>query len=91
MSSEFRVLKSFAFPKDPLDKFQSMMQKKEYQFSYAVYGSIDELEPADAALLLRARETTKNAYAPYSHFHVAAVAKLVNDTRKPPPTFASIW
>ncbi len=54
------------------------MNREESHFSYDVYNSIEELELADATLLKAAREVTANAYAPYSKFHVGAVAKLVN-------------
>jgi cytidine deaminase len=52
--------------------------KETYQFSYEVYDSADELSQEDAWLLNKAREATANAYAPYSHFHVGAVAKMSN-------------
>ena len=54
------------------------MNKETYQFTYDVYNSIDELNEEDAWLLKEAREVTQHAYAPYSHFHVGAVAKLDN-------------
>jgi cytidine deaminase len=54
------------------------MKKDEYKFSFEVYDSIDELTEEDAWLLNEAREVTEHAYAPYSHFHVGAVAKLAN-------------
>ena len=54
------------------------MNKETYQFTYEVYNSIDELNEEDAWLLKEAREVTQHAYAPYSHFHVGAVAKLDN-------------
>ena len=54
------------------------MNKEEYQFSYEVYDSADDLEKQDAWLLNEAREVTDTAYAPYSNFNVGAVAKLVN-------------
>jgi cytidine deaminase len=41
-----------------------------------VYNAIEELNNEDAMLLQKARETTHNAYAPYSHFSVGAVARL---------------
>lgn len=47
-------------------------------FEFEVYDSINDLTPEDAALLQQAKEITKIAYAPYSNFHVGAVAKLVN-------------
>lgn len=54
------------------------MQKKEYQFSFDVYESIQDLTEADAKLLSKAREVTEMAYAPYSHFKVSAVALMNN-------------
>jgi len=54
------------------------MAKQEFQFSYESYKSIDELKKDDASLLEEARKVTQQAYAPYSHFNVAAVAKLIN-------------
>jgi cytidine deaminase len=54
------------------------MKKEEYQFSYDVYDSVEELNEQDAWLVNEAREVTAAAYAPYSNFNVGAVAKLVN-------------
>ena len=54
------------------------MDTKEYKFEFQVYDSADDLTMDDAWLLSEAREVTKNAYAPYSNFHVGAVAKLAN-------------
>ncbi len=54
------------------------MNTKEYHFAFTVYDSVNELSKADAALLHEARTVTKNAYAPYSNFNVAAVASLSN-------------
>ncbi len=53
------------------------MQAK-FEFKYEVFNSIDELNEKDAALLREAREVTKQAYAPYSKFHVGAAALLSN-------------
>jgi cytidine deaminase len=52
------------------------MKPSEYKFSYEVYDSIEELNEEDAYLLNEARETTQNAWAPYSRFRVGAVARL---------------
>jgi cytidine deaminase len=52
--------------------------KETYQFTYEVYNSIDDLPAADAALLKQAQQATQLAYAPYSHFHVGAIAKMTN-------------
>jgi cytidine deaminase len=52
--------------------------KHEFQFSFDVYSSLSELSEQDAALLTRAREISKIAYAPYSNFQVGAAALLDN-------------
>jgi cytidine deaminase len=54
------------------------MDERQYSFAFKVYNSIDELNNEDALLLRKAREITHNAYAPYSHFSVGAVARLNN-------------
>ena len=54
------------------------MTKETYPFEITVFDSIDEMNLDDAALLKEARLVTKDAYAPYSHFHVGAFAKMVN-------------
>jgi cytidine deaminase len=55
------------------------MEKKEFHFSFDVYDSIDELNHEDAMLLREAQKATEHSYAPYSKFHVGAVAKLSDD------------
>lgn len=54
------------------------MKETKFEFSYLVYDSINELDKKDAWLLTEARSVTVQAYAPYSKFHVGAVAILVN-------------
>ena len=54
------------------------MKNTEYRFDYTEYDSIDELPAEDRQLLQAAREATRYAYAPYSHFHVAAAARMQN-------------
>ena len=54
------------------------MPSEIYEFSYEVCDSIQELSTEDAWLLNEAKEVTHDAYAPYSRFHVGAVAKLAN-------------
>ena len=54
------------------------MKQQELIFSYEEYNSEKELGSDDAFLLRRAKDATDNAYAPYSHFHVGAAAKLAN-------------
>ncbi len=47
-----------------------------HSFEYIELKNASELAEADQQLLKQAIEATQNAYAPYSHFHVAAVARL---------------
>ncbi|MBS1917061.1 MAG: cytidine deaminase [Bacteroidetes bacterium] len=54
------------------------MEKKELKLSIDVYNDLSELSPADAQLVTEARKATQFAYAPYSRFRVAAVARLAN-------------
>jgi cytidine deaminase len=54
------------------------MMKKQLTISYDVFHDITELSKDDAFLLNAAREATVNAYAPYSRFHVAAAARMMN-------------
>ncbi len=54
------------------------MKSKKIEFEYEVYDSIGELSDEDAWLLNEARSVTEQAYAPYSNFHVGAVAMLAN-------------
>src|SRR5215210_4224794 len=52
--------------------------KKDYSFSLDVYELANELKPEDASLLNQARDITSTAYAPYSQFHVGAVARMTS-------------
>lgn len=54
------------------------MKKSKIEFTYEVYESSNELSEKDAWLLNEARVITEQAYAPYSKFHVGAVAMLEN-------------
>ena len=54
------------------------MKENKFEFEYQVYGDISELDEKDAWLLTEARTVTEHAYAPYSNFHVGAVAMLEN-------------
>jgi cytidine deaminase len=50
----------------------------DHNISYTEYESIAELNPGDRALLSRAKEAIKSAYAPYSAYHVGAAVLLEN-------------
>jgi cytidine deaminase len=54
------------------------MMENKFEFEYEVYNDSTELNEQDAWLLNEARMVTENAYAPYSNFHVGAVAMLEN-------------
>ena len=50
--------------------------EKQFTFAYEQYASVGELSAEDRALVEAAVEATERAYAPYSHFHVGAAARL---------------
>lgn len=54
------------------------MKENKYEFTFEVFDDLSELTEKDASLLMKARNETKDAYAPYSNFRVAAVATLFN-------------
>ena len=54
------------------------MKKSTHVIEYQVFASIEELTEQDRWLLKEARVLTGLAYAPYSHFNVAAVARMSN-------------
>jgi len=54
------------------------MEHQKINFEIEVYESIDQLTKEDALLLNEAKNITKIAYAPYSHFQVGAIARLTN-------------
>jgi cytidine deaminase len=54
------------------------MKEKKFEFEYEVYDDISQLTKQDAWLLQEARSVTEQAYAPYSNFHVGAVAMMEN-------------
>ena len=54
------------------------MIKKDITLAVEIYASADELNESDSNLLALAKDATKQAYAPYSHFKVGAAAKLVD-------------
>lgn len=54
------------------------MKENKFEFNYEEYADSSELAEKDAWLLNEARGVTELAYAPYSNFHVGAVAMLEN-------------
>ncbi|GAB3021124.1 cytidine deaminase [Niabella terrae] len=56
------------------------METASIQFSYQVAEDLNELGDSDRELVQAARTLTLNAYAPYSGFQVAAVARLADGT-----------
>lgn len=54
------------------------MKEQKFAFNYQVFDSIEELPEGDKKLLTEARQATSKSYAPYSHFHVGAAARLSN-------------
>ncbi|MBC7424174.1 MAG: cytidine deaminase [Ferruginibacter sp.] len=54
------------------------MIKKDITLAVEIYACADELNESDSNLLALAKDATKQAYAPYSHFNVGAAAKLID-------------
>jgi cytidine deaminase len=53
-----------------------MIRTNNISFSYTEYEKTDELDTDDRILILAARESAFNAYAPYSKFSVGAAVRL---------------
>lgn len=73
-----KALRKEGFCVTELIQYFDNMKQNKIEFSYGVYDDIAQLSDEDAMLLSKAREVTKDAYAPYSNFHVGAVAILEN-------------
>lgn len=52
--------------------------KEQITFNYETFDDVDGLSREDAELVELSRKATEKAYAPYSHFHVAAAARMQN-------------
>ena len=57
-----------------------MIRTKNISFSYKEYEKTEELNPDDLELIIAARESALNAYAPYSNFKVGAAVRLESGT-----------
>lgn len=57
-----------------------MIKTSNISFSYKEYDKIEELSETDRELFISARESAKNAYAPYSRFKVGAALMLESGT-----------
>src|SRR6185436_2316026 len=55
-----------------------MMKKINLNSEFLEYSSLDELQEEDRTLIKEARQSLKNAYAPYSRFLVGAAVLLEN-------------
>ena len=53
-----------------------MVQKRKLELVYNEYDKIEELSPADQALIDAASKSSLNAYSPYSGFSVGAAVML---------------
>ena len=56
------------------------MKKHRITLSFLEFNSMDEMNADDRDLLLKAKESAKHAYAPYSKFRVGAAVRLANGT-----------
>ncbi|NOT36639.1 MAG: cytidine deaminase [Saprospiraceae bacterium] len=54
--------------------------KEKISIEYSIYESISSIEPTQQELLQSAYNSSKNAYAPYSHFNVGAAILLEDQT-----------
>jgi cytidine deaminase len=55
------------------------MIKKNITTTLTEYDSVNELDKIDQQLVEECKKATKNAYAPYSNFHVGAAVLLENN------------
>ena len=56
-----------------------MAKKLKHNIELTVYSSLDDLPSKDKELVLRAKEVSRKAYAPYSQFYVGAAIRLDSD------------
>ena len=56
-----------------------IMDKRKIEIQYTVFENIDELTDKDKILVEKAKQISKEAYAPYSRFRVGAAVLLDNN------------
>ena len=54
--------------------------EKSFAFTFETFSSLRELPEEEQLLIQQALDNSRNAYAPYSRFHVGASVKLENGT-----------
>ncbi len=54
------------------------MDKGKIEITYIIHSDDSSLNNSDKELVVKSRETTSEAYAPYSSFRVSAVARMEN-------------
>jgi len=55
------------------------MEEKKISITYKIYHKLEDLDIEDSLLITKAKEASKNAYAPYSNFFVGAAILLENN------------
>jgi len=58
------------------DQMQVKPMKSTFSYEYEHFDDIERMPEADRTLIEAARQATRNAHAPYSHFRVGAAARL---------------
>lgn len=75
---EINVTNDWCFNKIVILDKTKTMHKRVFQIFADEYNKLSDLSAADQKLVLAARESSRNAYAPYSKFFVGAAVLLAN-------------
>jgi len=79
-TTNFSSLQTFSLPLSSKQTKSVMIKTHNISFSYTEYEKTEELDPDDLELVIAARESALNAYAPYSRFKVGAAVRLDSGT-----------